>query len=208
MKNSGKVSFLGRADAPFKILILGNSITRHGVAAAIGWHWDHGMAASAKEKDYVHLLMKNLRERDENAAFCICQAAEWERNYAHGSDVHALYEPARAFEPDVIVMRLTENCPSKEFDGEAFTRELKAFLRYLDPAGKAKVIYTTAFWKHPADAFTRALAAAEGAPIAELSDLGADPAMKAIGLFEHTGVANHPGDLGMQMIAERIFEKM
>lgn len=202
------VTFEDEEKTGLRVMFLGNSITRHGVAAAIGWHHDHGMAASAKEKDYVHILMKKIRERDENAAFCICQAAEWERNYANGSDVHERYAPARAFEADVIVMRLTENCPTKEFDGEAFTKELKAFLRYLDPAGKAKVIYTTAFWKHPADPFTRALAADEGAPLAELSDLGADPAMKALGLFEHTGVANHPGDLGMKMIAERIFEKM
>ena len=43
-----------------KILFLGNSITRHGPSQAVGWSGDWGMAASAREKDFVHLVTSSL----------------------------------------------------------------------------------------------------------------------------------------------------
>ena len=34
------------------------------------------------------------------------------------------------------------------------------------------------------------------------------PENKALGLFEHDGVANHPGDAGMENIAEAVYDKL
>ena len=198
-----------RSDASgLKVLFLGNSITRHGVNEGLGWLHDHGMAASAKEKDYVHILMRQIGERHPNASFCICQCAEWERNYKDGRSAYHLFESARNFSADIIIVRLIENCSYRELDPKTFKESLLHFLTYLNASGKAKLVMTTGFWKHPGDAVLREIAAENAYPLAELGDLGEMPEMKAIGLFAHTGVANHPGDLGMEMIAKRIFEKL
>ena len=41
-------------DGAYKILFVGNSITRHGILQELNWNCEAGMAASAEENDYVH----------------------------------------------------------------------------------------------------------------------------------------------------------
>ena len=190
------------------VMFLGNSITLHGVRPEVGWFSEWGMAASCRENDYVHLLKTAVRECHPDAAFCICQAADWETVYQNSNETLEDYIEARQFGADIIVMRLIENCPGKDFDADAFKQELYCLLSYLDPTAKARVILTTGFWRHPGDDAIRAYSDEHALPIVELGDLGEDDSMKAIGLFEHSGVANHPGDLGMKKIAERIFDVM
>jgi hypothetical protein len=45
-----------------RILFLGNSITMHGAKPSIGWSNNCGMAASALDKDYVHVLTRAERK--------------------------------------------------------------------------------------------------------------------------------------------------
>ena len=187
-------------------MFVGNSITLHGIRPQIGWYHEWGMAASAKDKDYVHLLEANIKQLDPNAAFCICQVAEWERRYKEGSSVLSQYEAARAFNADLIVLRFIENVPKDGYESDTFLRELDALVNYLNGTGKAKLFITTGFWKHPGDNDIRTYAKEKGIPCVELGDLGENEQMKAIGLFEHKGVANHPGDKGMMAIASRIME--
>lgn len=209
LKESTSVRFLGLDGNGKRIMLVGNSITLHAKSEKIGWHGEWGMAASAKERDYVHRLASSVFEIEPNAAFCICQVANWERLYRDGAEsTYPIYAAARDFSADVIVIRCIENCPRAEFDDGAFKRALDSLIKFLDKKGGARVIVTTSFWYHPGDGALRDYATEKGYPLVELGDLGEQPEMKALGLFEHNGVANHPGDLGMQTIAERIFEPL
>jgi len=188
-----------------RVMFVGNSITHHMPAPAIGWNYDWGMAASAPEKDYVHLCMDCIKKIHPDPAFCICGAGRWEMNWKNGESVFEEYQSAREFKADVIILRMIENC-AKDGEKDHFAREWEKYVDFLDGTGKARLIVTTSFWRHPMDEVIRDFAARRGQPLVELGDLGGNAAMKAYGLFEHKGVASHPGDLGMAEIAARIMK--
>lgn len=206
LKTTEFVSFEGLEQDGLRVLFVGNSITRHGIAPNIGWHWDWGMAASAKEKDYVHRVIASVRAKRPQSSFCICQVADWERRYREENYDYSVFESARNFNADIIVMRLIENCPKVQDDFEPFIKAYGALISYLNPENKAKILITTGFWKHTCDDGIREYAKRADLPLVELGDLGELDEMKAIGLFEHHGVSVHPGDLGMEHIANRITE--
>ena len=206
LKKSQFVSLINPEGKGKRIMFVGNSITLHGILHEIGWHNEWGMAASSADKDYVHQLISRIDNVYNDAVYCICQIASWEREYKNGSSLFDNYTNARDFDADIIVMRFIENCPYDGFEPEPFKKELGLFLDYLNKSGNAKIIMTTGFWKHPGDDTIREYAKENNLPLAELGDLSEQDEMKAIGLFEHDGVANHPGDKGMEMIAKRIFE--
>ncbi len=201
--SSQYVSFDGAENTGLRVMFVGNSITLHEVNEGIGWLNAWGMAASAKEKDYVHLCFDHIRQAHPNAKFCICQGGEWERNYKEGDSTLPLFASAREFEADVILIKLAGNCSWENFDSALFKQNYASLVKYLNKSGKARVVVASEFHHHPAEEALEAYTQEMDYPYVPLGDLGERPEMMALGLFEHEGVAHHPGDLGMQNIADR-----
>ncbi len=194
-----------------KILFCGNSITYHEIREDTGWYNEWGMAASSRENDYVHQIIKMLENDGVKADICICQAALWESRYKIGTEFiksSEYYKGAHDFEADIIVMRVIENSSTKEFDAKAFKKSYIDMTDYLNKSGRAKVIVTSSFWKHPGDGVLREIARENNYPYIYLGDLGEKDGMKALGKFKDEGIQNHPGDKGMSVIAQRIYSEL
>ena len=190
-----------------RVLFLGNSITLHETKPEIGWNYNWGMAASGEEKDYVHLTLQALRKKYGAISYCVCNVGEWEKNY-FDENVIKKFDGAKAFAADIVIFRFGENIRQDSFDEYPLLKYLQAFTEYFTENAKT-IILTDTFWAH--DYICNALkqvATQKGYIFVSLADLGEKAENKAIGLFWHEGVANHPGDLGMQRIAERILQKL
>ena len=194
-------------NAAKRVLILGNSITLHETKPEIGWNNNWGMAASSEEKDYVHVLLNALRHKYGKLSYCVANVGEWEKNY-FDEKVIEKFKGAKDFQADTVIFRFGENISKDNFEKYPLSGYVKAFAEYFTKNAK-KVVMTDTFWAHGYICDTlQQVAKEKGYDFVTLADLGEQAENKALGLFEHAGVANHPGDLGMQKIAQRILEKL
>lgn len=200
MGNTTTVSYLGPADAPNKILILGNSITRHAPKEELGWSGDWGMAASAPEKDYVHRLSALLEAHSIPARLRIHQIVAWEGDILQ-KGYREFFAEDLPFGANIVIFRFGENISSKIAD--AFETQLAEIADYFGKTG-AKILFTTGFWpSEKKDPIIRALAAKRKEPCVELGYT--QETEMALGQFEHKGVSLHPSDEGMEQIANKLF---
>ena len=190
-----------------KILFLGNSITKHAPSPAIGWHGNWGMAASSVDKDYVHRTMAKVWEVAPDTSFMVTQIALWEREYWNENLMEEKFQPTIDFKADIIIMRAVENVREIEHEGYTFEKGYKAL---LDKVAKkdAKIVLTNSFWQQKEkNDIIENIAKERNYKFADVC-IGAYDRYTAKGLFEHSGVAAHPGDEGMEEIAIRIFNEI
>jgi len=190
----------------FKVLIYGNSIALNAPESDIGWTNCWGMAASAPEYDFAHLVVAGLEKRlGKKADFRIRNLAALERHFTTNIATVAEIAADADWKPDYVVVAIGENVPNIGTSNAAAYRKFLADMARPFVEGGARVVLRSPFWVNASKAECTANAAADvGAVYVDAGPLGFKDENKAIGLFAHTGVANHPGDLGMKCLADLI----
>lgn len=187
------------------ILVLGDSISRHGPSEALGWTGDWGMAASAREKDWPHLLQARIAEHQHGKSpELIVQAAGGGRLRDHLARIDAI----TAQHAPLIVVQMGENENTPELVA-GFEQDYDALVTALRTANPTSRIVCCGVWGGSAskDAIIRRVCAKHDAWFAGIIEAWADPAnrAKADGRWTHAGVNWHPGDRGMQAYANAIW---
>ena len=198
---------------PKRILFLGNSITLHGPLAKVGWPNNWGMAASAREKDYVHVLLESLATPSGSRPEAkIANIADFERRY-DTYDLDAGLKEYLDFKPDIVVVAIGENVPAlvSERAKTGFKAGFTKLLTALKNRGRPAIFVRSCFWTNRAkDDIMRESCTAAGAVFVDISGLGKDESNYARSerKFAHAGVAAHPGDKGMKAMADALRKAM
>lgn len=187
-----------------RVLFVGNSVTKHEPKAEIGWYGDHGMCASCKERDYVHILMDKIREQDPHAAFGILQVAPFEWSFHQGFDIPQACREGGEFAPDVVILFFGANVDGS-FDADPekmalFAKRYEELRNFLCQKRTVTVIHCGSFWNRPRlDAQKRQVAIRYQDDYVDLGDFSQTEAVR-------DPKFNHPNDLGMEKIAQRIWQ--
>jgi hypothetical protein len=194
-----------------RILFLGNSITLHGPKADIGWVGNWGMAASSQDKDYVHLVTRALAQHTgSRPQILVRNIADFERSYAT-YDVDSQMKDLFAFDPDLVVLAIGENVTA--LGSEDAKAQFKAGVMNLLRCALAKrhplMVVRSCFWADAAkDQVLRQACQEAGGIFVDAGPLGREAANAARSerAFTHDGVAGHPGDKGMNALADAIVQ--
>jgi hypothetical protein len=187
------------------VLILGNSIVKHGPNPDIGWYGNWGMAASAEDSDFVHLLIRDIHQIDPSVKVSYKGIADFERDF----DTYTLSNLSSFRSHDMLIMKISENVNDEKAFNDDFGLYYGKLVDYLDPYQKSIKIIVDGFWgKKYVNKMIEDYAKEKKYPFVSIHDLSLDSSNKATGLFENAGVAAHPSDKGMRMIEQRIWEKI
>ncbi|MBR2995757.1 MAG: SGNH/GDSL hydrolase family protein [Lachnospiraceae bacterium] len=204
---------IGSGD-PIRLLFLGNSITKYGYNELWWGYW--GMGASRRDRDYYHRLIK-LLAKDHTVTSDIRNFAFWESPEVFGITRDAtlpLLDGYLSNPYDVVVIQLGENISNAANLEEEYSH-LVEYIRAYQPA--AQIILVGDFWPNaPVEKTEKALVRKYGFDYVDLKDLQTQKYMIGVGAvvagddgrthrISNSGVAMHPNDEAMGVIASRLY---
>lgn len=172
------------------------------------------MAASTTDSDYFHIVCDRLEERKGKLDAKAVNAFFWEALHTDRAESLALLEPYLSTRLDLVTIQLGENATNLN----TFYSDFVYLIQLIkERCPEAQILVVGDFWEYQdRDKMKERAASETGAVYVPLADIKDNPAYQAgLGtivygasgephMIDHAGVAAHPGDLGMERIAECI----
>lgn len=211
--NSESQQFKAAVGEGFDYLAIGNSITLHGLTDF--WWGQWGMAASEESLDYYHIVKNEIEKENSLVNSMAYNFSAWEVQSHDRGETIDLLDRYLDENLDLITVQLSENVSNlTTFDVDLI--ELLNHLKTVCP--KAKIIVIDDFWSDEKSAIKKNVCETTGVDFVSLSEIRNQASYQAgmgttvtgqdgeTHVIEHNGVATHPGDLGMQYIAEKVLD--
>lgn len=197
----------------YNYLAIGNSLTRHG-ACSYWWHSSNGMAASDLEHDYFHIVLRHLEHKYGKVHGEALGLSTWEVQSHDRDETFFMFDPYLNEELDLVTIQLGENAGNLD----TFESDFESLINYIkSKCPKARIIVIGDFWTN-ANRDEMKIQAADRTNVeyVSLEGIKDNPDYYAgMGTIvydddgnphqiDHEGVAGHPGDQGMEAIANRV----
>ncbi len=185
------------------VLILGNSIVHTPTVPEIGWYGDWGMAASVRDSDFVHLLIRDIHQIDPSVVVKFKNIADFER----GFNSYPLSNLDSLRNPDMLILKISENVNGKKVLKDNFISYYDKLVKYIAPNSQSiKVIVDGFLDNGNVDRLIKEYALKNNYPFVTTTSLSKDTTNTAKGKFTRADIAAHPSDKGMRMIEQRIWD--
>lgn len=166
------------------------------------------MAASAREKDFVHLLAQKFKASHLSSTLDFKNISDFENSFWKYKLDNLDTFTAEKY--DLLILRIGENVSIDSLAKHDFKiayRKLIENFQVRNP--KIKILCVPSFWDQPqVEELIIQVANEKNIPTTMLKSLSYEITNTAWGLFSNFGVATHPSDKGMQGIADRIWNKL
>ena len=201
------------ADGSYDILAIGNSITVHPMCSY--WWGPWGMAASSIDKDYIHRVQAGLMSQYEVVNLDIIPVQSWETSTARSKQLKK-FDEKLANSYDLVIIQLGENVS----DMTSFKKDFNKLVNYVETAQPdAKIVVIGDFWyRSGRDSAKKDVASSHGCEYVDLSEIRGvkkylpEKGTKVLGYdgkyhtITKASVLQHPNDLGMEYIANKVLE--
>jgi len=190
-----------------KVVFTGNSITKHPPLADSDWNNNWGMAASSEDKDFVHrvyaMVSQNQVKSGVKPELVVDNFPDWMVKDT------AKHKQLADYKADLYVIEIGDNLKDEESNEQTLGKPYEEMLKTIKTANPNAIIICTSTWgtSKNKDPLIKAACDRQGVPYVRIDIFIGDGKNRALN-FKHGGVAWHPGDLGMEKIANAIWSEL